>query len=152
MYIVHNFEPLLFYIASELNLKLSSGSLAFLTITQKLRMLLENISRRVVVNILMNISPSNISLNMLLAKRFHQIHQAVLAAVSINGLRSLNHHKNCHLRVSSNTVLNRTPLGAVVYVMSLGVDRLRLAASPVNKIHHSFLRGLAYHIILKLGR
>ena len=50
-------------------------------------MLLENIWRRVVGNILMNISPSNISWNMLLAKRFHQNHQAILAAVSINGLK-----------------------------------------------------------------
>ena len=49
-------------------------------------MLLENIWRRVVGNILMNISPSNISWNMLLAKLFHQNYQAVLAAVSINGL------------------------------------------------------------------
>ena len=49
-------------------------------------MLLENIWRRVVGNILMNISPSNISWNMLLAKRFHQNHPAVLAAVSIDGL------------------------------------------------------------------
>ena len=49
-------------------------------------MLLENIWRRVVGNILMNISPLNISWNMLLAKRFHQNHHAVLAAVSINGL------------------------------------------------------------------
>ena len=50
-------------------------------------MLLENIWRRVVGNILMNISTSNISWNMLLAKRFHQNNQAVSAAVSINGLR-----------------------------------------------------------------
>ena len=49
-------------------------------------MLLENIWRRVVGNILMNISPSNISWNMLLAKRFHQNNQTVSAAVSINGL------------------------------------------------------------------
>ena len=35
---------------------------------------------------LMNISPSNIFPNRLLGKRFHQHHQAVLAAVSINGL------------------------------------------------------------------
>ena len=50
-------------------------------------MLLENIWRRFVGNILMNISPSNISWNMLLAKRFHQNDQAVSAAVSINGLK-----------------------------------------------------------------
>ena len=35
----------------------------------------------------MNISPSNIFQNMLLDKRFHQNHQAVLAAMSIDGLR-----------------------------------------------------------------
>ena len=34
----------------------------------------------------MNISPSNIFPNMLLDERFHQNHQAVLGAMSINGL------------------------------------------------------------------
>ena len=34
----------------------------------------------------MNISPSNIFPNRLLNKGFHQNHQAVLAAMSINGL------------------------------------------------------------------
>ena len=34
----------------------------------------------------MNISTSNIFLNMLLDKRFHQNYQAVLAALSTNGL------------------------------------------------------------------
>ena len=38
----------------------------------------------------MNISPSNISPNMGLDKRFHQNHQAVLAAMSINGLNILS--------------------------------------------------------------
>ena len=37
---------------------------------------------------LRNISPSNIFPNRLLGKRFDQHHQAVLAAVSINGLNS----------------------------------------------------------------
>ena len=36
----------------------------------------------------MNISPSNIFLHMRLPARFHQNCQAVLAAVSINGLRT----------------------------------------------------------------
>ena len=35
----------------------------------------------------MDISPSNIFPNMLLDKRFHPNHQAVLAAMSINGLK-----------------------------------------------------------------
>ena len=39
----------------------------------------------------MNISTSNISPNMLLDKRFHQNYQAVLAALSINGLKVLSH-------------------------------------------------------------
>ena len=36
-----------------------------------------------------NISPSNIFQNMLLSERYHKNSQAVLAVVSINGLRQL---------------------------------------------------------------
>ena len=49
-------------------------------------MLLENIWKRPVGNVQMNISISNIFPNMLLDNRFHQNYQAVLAALSINGL------------------------------------------------------------------
>ena len=49
-------------------------------------MILQNIWRRLVGNILINIPPLNISPNVLLLKRFHQNSQAVLAAMSINGL------------------------------------------------------------------
>ena len=52
-------------------------------------MILQNISRRVVDNVLINISPSTIFLNMLSLKRFHQNCQADLAVVSINGLTLL---------------------------------------------------------------
>ena len=46
--------------------KLLSGSIILLTITFKLRMILQNIRRRVIVNVLINILPSNISLTLLL--------------------------------------------------------------------------------------
>ena len=49
-------------------------------------MILQNIWRRVVGNVLINISPSNIFPNMLLPQRFHLHCQAVMDAVSINGL------------------------------------------------------------------
>ena len=55
---------------------------------------------------LRNISPSNIFPNWLLGKRFHQNHQAVLAAVSINGLK-------CVLNYAFN----------VLFVMSLSQAR-----------------------------
>ena len=54
-----------------------------LTITLKLRMILQNISRGVVGNVLINVSPSNIFLTLLLPAIFHQ---NCKAAVCINGL------------------------------------------------------------------
>ena len=48
-------------------------------------MILQSVQGRVVGNDLLNISPSNIFLSILLAERFHQ---KCLAAVSIDGLRS----------------------------------------------------------------
>ena len=50
-------------------------------------MILQNILRRYVGDVQMNISPSNNFINMLSPQRFHQNRQADLAAVSINGLR-----------------------------------------------------------------
>ena len=63
--------------AYELLLKLSSGSMILLIITSELSILLENIWRRVVGNVLMYISPSNIFPNMLLAEGFQQKCQTV---------------------------------------------------------------------------
>ena len=57
-----------------------------LEITLELTMIFKNISRRVVGNVLINISPSKVFLNMRSLQRFHQNCQADLAAVSINGL------------------------------------------------------------------
>ena len=65
---------------------LSSVSIILLTITFELHEILQNISRKVVGNVLINISPSNIFSNMLSFERFHQNCQAVLAVVSINEL------------------------------------------------------------------
>ena len=48
------------FILREFLLNLSSGSKKLLKITSKLRMILQNISRKVVLRILMNIIPSNI--------------------------------------------------------------------------------------------
>ena len=50
-------------------------------------MILQNIVRKVVGNVLINISPLNSFLTVLLPGRFHQICPAVLAATSINGLK-----------------------------------------------------------------
>ena len=49
-----------------------SGPDIILTITLELRMFLQNISRRVAGNVLINIPPSNIFLIILLPARFHQ--------------------------------------------------------------------------------
>ena len=65
-------------------------------ITLKLRIILQNIWRRVVGNVLMNISPSNTFLTLLLPAIFHQNCQAVLAAVSIE---RLNHDFKCFTMV-----------------------------------------------------
>ena len=62
--------------------QLSSGSMILLTITFKLMMISQNISRRVVGNVLVNISPSNISLTMLSPARFHQNCQTLASGVS----------------------------------------------------------------------
>ena len=56
-------------------LKLSSGSLVFLTISQELKMILQNISGRVLGEVLINITPSNMFPTMLLLQRFQQICQ-----------------------------------------------------------------------------
>ena len=58
-----------------------------MTVTLELTIILQNISRRVVGNVLINIPPSNMFLILHLPAIFHQNCQAVLAAVSINGLK-----------------------------------------------------------------
>ena len=58
--------------------KLSSASVVLLTITSYSRMVSQNISRGVLVNVLMNISPSNIFPNVLLPVEFHQNCPSVL--------------------------------------------------------------------------
>ena len=57
--------------AWELLLKMLSGTMILLTITWKLRMILQNIWRRVFGHVLINISPPNIFPNMFLSEIFH---------------------------------------------------------------------------------
>ena len=52
--------------------KLSSGSVILLTITFKMRMILQTIWRRVVGNVLIDFSPSIILLTLLLPAKYHQ--------------------------------------------------------------------------------
>ena len=59
-----------------------------LKITLELIRILQNISRRVVGNVLINISPSTIFLDMISLQRFYQHCQADLAAVTYNGLKT----------------------------------------------------------------
>ena len=66
-------------------IQLLSGSMIVLTITLKFKKILENISRKDVAGVLINIPPSNIFPIKHLPKRFYQNCQAVFAAVSING-------------------------------------------------------------------
>ena len=68
--------------------QVSSGSMILWKLTSELTMILQNISSRVVGNVLINISPSNIFSTMLLAAGLNKLYQAALAAVSINGLIS----------------------------------------------------------------
>ena len=70
-------------------------------------MLLENIWRSFVGNVQMNISTSNIFPNMLLDKRFHQNYQAVLAALSINGLRAQTYGPCWEQMIWRGPMLNR---------------------------------------------
>ena len=56
---------------------LSSGILILLAIFLEIKIILQNILRRVVVNSQINISPSNVFLIMLLPARFHQSCQEV---------------------------------------------------------------------------
>ena len=68
----------------------------------ELRLILQNILDRVVINILINISPSNIFLNIFLPAIFHQNCQAVSAVVSINGLRGF---KELQYIIKNNLIL-----------------------------------------------
>ena len=63
-------------------MKLSSGSVILLTITWNLRMVIQNISRRVVDNVLNNISP-NIFKNMPSFERFNQNEQAAFCRTEL---------------------------------------------------------------------
>ena len=74
----------------DISKNLSSGSLILMTTIFELRLILQNIWRRVVIYILINISPSNIFLNMFSPAIFHQNCQAVLDFVSINGLSTFS--------------------------------------------------------------
>ena len=66
---VHYVNPLIL-------LELSSGSKIILTITWKLRIILQIIGSRVVGGVLINIFPSNIFQISLLLERFHQNYKA----------------------------------------------------------------------------
>ena len=66
--------------------KLSSAILILLAIILELKIILQNIWRRVVGKVLINISPSNILLIMLLLARFRQHCLAVLTDLSNTGL------------------------------------------------------------------
>ena len=57
-----------------------------LMIILELRIILQNISRKVVGNVLNNISPSNIFPTLHLSESYRKSVRFVLAAVSINGL------------------------------------------------------------------
>ena len=74
----------------EFLLKLLSGSMILLTITFELRMISQNIWRRVVGNVLINISPSNIFLTLLLPVWFYQICQSAFGRCD-NELNWLQH-------------------------------------------------------------
>ena len=58
-----------------------------LMINLKLRMILKNIRSSILGNVLNNIFPSNNFPHQFFSARFHRNCQAVLAAVSINGLK-----------------------------------------------------------------
>ena len=68
----------------------------------------------------MNISPSNLSPNMLLNEGFHQNHQAVLAALSINGLTVAWQLKATTRRVSLP--------GSTIYVLEPMLYPVRLSS------------------------
>ena len=73
---------------------MSSGPVTFMTITLKVRIILENIWRRVVGNVQINISPLNIFLNLLLPARFHQNDQAVFGHCEYQRLNMLYYYVN----------------------------------------------------------
>ena len=57
------------------------------TLSWELKFALQKILRRIVGNVLINISPSNIFPTKLLPERFYLICQAVLVVVRISGLK-----------------------------------------------------------------
>ena len=76
-------------------------------ITLELIRILQNISRRVVGNVLINISPSKLFLDVISLQRFYQNCQADLAAVSINGL---NQYPANHISENAIKVLQSVAL------------------------------------------
>ena len=81
--------------------KLSSGSMILLEITSRKRIILQNIGRRVVGIIMIDISPSKVFPTMLFLKDFTKIVRLFLAAVSVNGLKILTFFKICHGKKTS---------------------------------------------------
>ena len=73
----------------------TAGPKIFFEVTMGLIINSQNISRRVVYWIFINISPSNILRKFVLVERYHQKRQTVLAAMTINGL---NQHMGDPLR------------------------------------------------------
>ena len=76
----------------------SSGSVILLKITLTLRMILQNISRRVVVCVLMNISSSNTLLILLLTEIYNQKCQTVVGCYG---------HEWVNYEVNFSSVRNR---------------------------------------------
>ena len=72
------------FILNPLIQKLSSGSMVLLTITFELRMILQNIWRRVVGNVLINISPSNILNKCFSLSPIHPLNPLILKSSSRN--------------------------------------------------------------------
>ena len=83
--------------------KLSSGSTILLAITLESKMIVKNIWRRVVGNVLMNISPSTFFLTVLQPARFHQNCQAALGScehdLSSSVSSDMNGAENFYFRI-----------------------------------------------------
>ena len=113
------------------------------TITFELRMILQNICRRVVGNVLINISPSNILPIMLKPVNFIKIVRLVLAAVSINGLSlhsstSVYLHqmsRNKYLRNSGKSLVFPGNLMSKVFIVPMDV----LAKAALKRCGFRFL-------------
>ena len=91
--------------AQEFLWKFSSASMILLAITLELRIILQNISRRVVGYVLMNVSPSNIFQIMLVSDRFLQNRQAALLLATASKNR-LNNSNGCTVLTSTHVSRN----------------------------------------------